>query len=239
MFRLATCDDLIKLKIKYQDLGFTGIHGWGLKQMGNLFCVDSIRQLNSSKVLEVGGGLNLFFDEDSHRNNYEYWMIDKIGFYDKQKFEESLNKRKNTKFVNDLLGNFSTDLPSNYFDLCFSISVLEHSPTEKIKEIVEDMYRVVKPGGYIAHTIDVNYQQKNMLGKLYEKYIKDVGFIFKETPELDFEHDLSDADIFQPTLFEPLQIVYEYYFTAKSKWHKPIPISSHFSSVLVLAKKLD
>ena len=47
LFRYATCDDLICLKAKYPEYCFgdpiaSASEGWGLKQMGTLFCVSKI-----------------------------------------------------------------------------------------------------------------------------------------------------------------------------------------------------
>ena len=87
--RLATCDDLIRHKAAHRDDWFPENRSWGLKQMGTLFCQDYILRLNPSAVLEAGAGTNLFFDRRID-DTYEYWMIDKPGFFEKEPFENSL-----------------------------------------------------------------------------------------------------------------------------------------------------
>jgi ubiquinone/menaquinone biosynthesis C-methylase UbiE len=44
---------------------------------------------------------------------------------------------------------------SSSVDLCLSLSVLEHIPTETIKQIFIESKRVLKPNGYIYHDIDL------------------------------------------------------------------------------------
>jgi hypothetical protein len=39
-------------------------------------------------------------------------------------------------------------------DLAFSVTVLEHVPTEEIDRIFQRMFEIVRPGGYMAHLID-------------------------------------------------------------------------------------
>lgn len=79
MFRIARSKDLIQLKTKYKQYHFSPdeLHpnNWGLKQMGHLFCSDQILCLKPERVLEVGAGLNLFFDRH-FGSEFEYWMID-------------------------------------------------------------------------------------------------------------------------------------------------------------------
>jgi len=115
--------------------------------------------MKPARILEVGAGWNRDFD-DHFGSKLEYWMVDDSseiggdqGSIDK--FERSMKSRTNTHFVRGLLGNFSKDLPDNYFDLVFSISVIEHVPFEFKTDFDRDMYRVVKPGGWIAHSIDL------------------------------------------------------------------------------------
>jgi SAM-dependent methyltransferase len=59
--------------------------------------------------------------------------------------------------VRDYLGNHNPALPGEYFDLVFSLSALEHVPEEEdlFAGIMSDIDRVLKPGGYSVHLLDI------------------------------------------------------------------------------------
>lgn len=234
MFRLANCNELISLKCKYSNFCFNDENAWGLKQMGTLFCVDTIMTKKAKIILELGGGNNLFFDRrfgDSH----EYWMLDRSGFYEAKTFQASQNKRKNTSFVDGLIGDFIEKLPNDYFDLVFSISVLEHVLYENIDNVCKDMYRVLKPGGYIVHSLDLDPKAANTQGKKYLDCLKDSGFVFEQLPS-DLEWEFNHPD--KITLLEPLSIVYKYYYRKKDDlWSNPKTVYTHYGTILVLARK--
>ncbi|MBL8005896.1 MAG: methyltransferase domain-containing protein [Ignavibacteria bacterium] len=106
-----------------------------------------------SKILDVGGGdsriLKIFKDD------YECWNIDKLEGVGNGPTDIDIT---GYKLVYDYMGNFNPELPDNYFDLVFSISTLEHVPLddfETYENIRKDINRVLKPGGYSLHCIDV------------------------------------------------------------------------------------
>ncbi|MHB8473041.1 MAG: methyltransferase domain-containing protein [Gammaproteobacteria bacterium] len=47
-------------------------------------------------------------------------------------------------------------LPSNFYDLVFSIDVLEHVNSKYLQQSITEYYRVLKPGGYSIHQIGVD-----------------------------------------------------------------------------------
>ena len=60
------------------------------------------------------------------------------------------------------IGSFDKDLPDAYFDLVFSISVVEHinEGDDVLQNILNDIDRVLKPGGYSVHCIDCRFPPK-------------------------------------------------------------------------------
>lgn len=53
------------------------------------------------------------------------------------------------------MGEFSEELPENYFDMVFSVSVLEHVPIDWLENVIKDIHRILKKGGISCHSIDV------------------------------------------------------------------------------------
>src|SRR3546814_18141953 len=50
------------------------------------------------------------------------------------------------------MGSFAPELQDNYFDLAFSISVIEHIPYGALDDFWRDHARVLAPGGLALHT---------------------------------------------------------------------------------------
>jgi GT2 family glycosyltransferase/ubiquinone/menaquinone biosynthesis C-methylase UbiE len=105
-----------------------------------------------SKILDIGGGSSRIIQY--FKKDYECWNLDKLEGIGHGPKEINVS---GFKLVKDYIGNFSKELPDNYFDLVFSISVLEHVTYEDHclhQRISEDIDRVLKPGGYSVHLID-------------------------------------------------------------------------------------
>jgi len=236
MFRLATCNEFIELREKYPQVlsCIDEKFCWGLKMNGYLLIIDQIYKQKPQKILEAGAGLNLIFFR-LFGKELEYWMIDNGSLYpDPIKFREKISNMKSINFVDGLLGDFSTGLPDNYFDMIFSISVLEHTPRDtpkSVEKICKDMYRLLKPGGCILHTIDIT--PNDDIGRQYLKFIKKTGFILYEEPkELDWNVNTRHNQI----LLEKLDTVYLSYYEKHNKLNEPI-YYYHFGSIIVMAFK--
>ena len=109
-----------------------------------------------SRILDVGGGNSRILRH--FHETYECWNLDKLeGIGNGPKDLKSIPY----KLVRDYLGEFSTDLPENYFDLVFSISALEHVPENDYKmhdRMIDDITRILKPGGYSFHLLDIVFR---------------------------------------------------------------------------------
>src|SRR3546814_20583165 len=64
--------------------------------------------------------------------------------------------RTDTLFPDTTLfrSEFCKDLPDDYFDVVFSISVLEHVPAAAIDGFWKDHARILKPGAVAYHAVD-------------------------------------------------------------------------------------
>jgi ubiquinone/menaquinone biosynthesis C-methylase UbiE len=106
----------------------------------------------ASRILEVGGGDSRIINHIKRR--YECWNLDKLEGIG---HGPSRIKVKGFRLVKDYIGNFSRALSDAYFDFVFSISVLEHvsqDDCEAFKNIIDDIDRVLRPGGLSLHCVD-------------------------------------------------------------------------------------
>lgn len=228
MFRLAKVNDLLNFRNKYSKLLYPNYFSWGLKQMGTLFVLDQITNTleNGSRLLEVGAGRNSFFDVNIGAR-FCLAVLDDDHHFSKKEMELSQTKRKNTVHYRGYLGDYLDDLPNDSFDCVYSVSVLEHIPKTTIRSSCDDMYRILKPGGKIFHSIDLlGTKRLNEVGMEYYNSLKLVGFQGLEgIPDFSIVPD-GDA-----ILFEPLEIVAKHYFK------KEVPIYDHAVTILVSLQK--
>lgn len=133
-----------------------------LKPLGHASVLDYVGQNRPQRVLEIGHGARSLTLDLIH-NCAECWGIDS---YDKEKtvptgaldkFRESY---PTTKFVNGFVGGSREQLPDQYFDLIFSVSVIEHIAEEQIPIFHKDIFRLLKPGGVVLHSFDVWWGRK-------------------------------------------------------------------------------
>ena len=53
------------------------------------------------------------------------------------------------KIIDGLIGSFSEEMPDNYYDFIFSTSLAESKNSNSFELILQDINRLVKPGGYV------------------------------------------------------------------------------------------
>ena len=162
MYHLGYYEHYLELRKKYPQFKFNYPRDWSLKEYGTLFIYDLINLCNAKRVLEVGCGFDTFFSENMSNLGVEHWVVDKSNNYlgigaDSERFNSVMNQRKNygTRFVNGLLGDNLKELPDNYFDLIFSISVIEHIDDSLMSEVANEIKRTLRVGGTSAHSVDI------------------------------------------------------------------------------------
>lgn len=207
---------------------------WGLKQMGKLFCWDAIVTHNPTRLLEAGAGFDVSFDRRM-RDDQEFWIADSPGFYP-QELLDAANKIRRAKFVPTLMSEFSPELPSDYFDIVFSVSALEHSRLEASSSICKDMFRVMRPGGLSVHSIDtLACHSEHFAHTWYDSFV-DAGFEI----EGGFGENrwIISPNRGESTLSEPLERVFlNYEGQRDDPWTNPTMPTGPFGTVLVIAKK--
>jgi ubiquinone/menaquinone biosynthesis C-methylase UbiE len=137
-----------------------------LKGIQDAFILSQLAGIEKKKIAEIGGGQSRVLTLLSEKN--ECWNVDKMEGAGKgpKKYKEI----SGVKLVKTYMGDYSSDLVENYFDVVFSISVVEHVIPENLPDFFKDMTRILKPGGLCIHAIDV--------------YLGDSEYI-KENPRID------------------------------------------------------
>lgn len=148
-----------------------------------------------SRILEVGGGNSRILAY--FKNDYECWNIDRMegvgnGPQDSEKNQTGI------KLVKDYTGNFSTELPDQYFDFVFSISALEHTPQNDpllFDRIIDDIKRLMKIDSFGLHCFDVILSSRpgieNRMNRIINRFFERFNTLNSYLP-LDSITDNSD-----------------------------------------------
>ena len=133
------------------------------------------------RVLEIGGGLSGF-----------QFVLDKLGCK-VVNVDPGLNAKGNKKWACDMAmmtilnRHFGTsvelrnttladaDLPSNFFDRAFSISVMEHLSDEELEQAMAIVHKCLKPGGFFILTVDLFPNLTPFTTQLTNEYGKNVN----------------------------------------------------------------
>jgi len=207
---------------------------WGLKQLGNIFVLDHVRKWGLHKVCEIGPGFNFYFP--NHIPDYcDYVALDTPGFYESEIFALMKKRLPRGRMVDGMLGA-TQSIPDESFDACISVSVLEHIPHQQIENAARDMYRLLEPGGWAVHSLDVLAGQVTATPVQWFNALKNAGFLLPDKPDVAIP-ELGSKD---PPLLEPLSIVARFATGYKADvWKQnsmtgPNPMSM---TVLIAARK--
>jgi hypothetical protein len=144
------------------------------------------------KLLDVGGGNSRVLKRLS--KEYECWNIDP---FDGCGNGPTITQENTFRLVRDYMGNFNTELPDNYFDFVFSISALEHTPNDPLvhQRILDDINRVLAPGAYSLHLLDIIFRKEN-------HWVKDMLlYMFDHTAPLNGAMKPLDEMLMDPDLY--------------------------------------
>ena len=248
-FRIATCNDLIWFKSRHHEFfsseseDYSKKHyglGWGLKAFGYYYVLEYLKRFQPGRVLEIGAGQQIFFSDRCRELGLEYWVCDDGHFYSDAAISKHAN-RPDTIFVYGQVGQYLEALPTDYFDLIFSISVVEHVPDKNLKDFYSDIRRMIKKpinaksGGRMIHTIDLP-SCPGFEAQLHHLRIgSQAGFIVPSELQLLHPHDIP--------LMEPLEIQYIYYSGKdRDMWDKEMTsvlnqtITTIYNSSLIYGK---
>ncbi len=239
MYRLGYYGDYLNLKRKYPQFKFDYPRDWSLKEYGTLFIYDLIKKNNARRVLEVGCGYNTFFAKNMEAIDVEYWSIDQSNDYlgigqDKDRYLKIVKERESYggRSVDGLLGQNLTELQDGYFDIVFSISVIEHIEDTEMPGVVEEIKRILRPGGSSAHCVDIYPRSKKAVH--WHGYSKSLGF---DVPQP--YHDKWEFDGNYTTFIEQPKVRYLIYnsLTSDNALNDNVPYVSQFATMLCVAVK--
>ena len=165
-FRYATVEELFE----YKNSGFTlpdcpgyTTDQWGIKAHNRPWIATNGLFAEGQKIIEVGGGYSSLPSYLAEKYQVEAWIGDDYGSSSGESDlwtrwgDPSILKQKypSVKYVHEAFGSFSKNYPDSYFDRVFSVSTLEHIPSNQILKVMKDMHRVLAPAGMELHSIDV------------------------------------------------------------------------------------
>lgn len=167
------------------DNNLADARNYSLKGIQDGWIVSLLSEKSDLKIAEVGGGHSRVLQKLSPRN--ECWNIDK--FEGQGQGPTEVVELANVKIVRAFLGDFDTAIPDQYFDVVFSVSVVEHVPGERLNAFFADCHRILKPGGMMAHAIDlyISDSPETRLGVIdaYQTAIESQGFEWFAVPVVD------------------------------------------------------
>jgi SAM-dependent methyltransferase len=90
--------------------------------------------------------------------------------------QEFIKTHPGVKYVLERLGDPQTSsLPAGYFDVVYSISVLEHVPQTVTPAVWKHIDALLKPGGVLLHAVDIFFPSNGGLKKVLAGWVLD-GF---------------------------------------------------------------
>lgn len=239
MFALGSCNSYISLKKKYRDIYVNFGYEWSLKEFGSLWVLDQINQTGAKRVAEFGPGFNTFFSAQMHKIGVEYWCIDRsdsnagIGS-NRDRYLKTVETRssRNQRTVEAFLGDNSHELPSGYFDIVFSISVVEHIDAEPMEACVKDAMRILTPSGQLTNSIDTYFGSRKH--QEWHNACLNGGLAVSQPHHTDWSFNGN-----RTTFLERQDIRYQLYngLTKDNMWQKDVPYVTQFATVLHAAGK--
>ena len=183
---------------QWQDEGLVDPQRHDLKGIQDAYVLSRLADVRGCRILEVGGGNSrvLSVTSEPSRGN-ECWNADMFEGVGNGPTEN--RNSPHVRVARCYLGDFSTDLPDEYFDYVVSVSVVEHVPSSDLETFFADSARVLRPGGLLLHAIDLyvfdadNETSHRQQGRdRLRRYLKfghrpDLGLMFVEDPAID-EH---------------------------------------------------
>jgi ubiquinone/menaquinone biosynthesis C-methylase UbiE len=123
---------------------------YSLKDVQDAFIMSRLGKEKGKRILEVGGGVPRILRWLSGEN--DVWLIDRYEGVGRG--PRVVPRLPGITFIQGYMGEFIQQVPDDYFDYIFSVSVIEHVPLDGLESFFADCSRVLKPFGRMFHAID-------------------------------------------------------------------------------------
>lgn len=169
------------------DSGLVNLQRLDIKAAQDAWVLSQIASSTELRIAEIGGGDSRVLSKLKGSN--ECWNIDRLEGKHGGPSRETIAMHEGVRYVDAYLGDYSADLPDNYFDIVFSISVIEHVPDSRYKVFFQDMARIMKPQAKTYHAIDFYIGDSprgdidNKLISLCTNSIDNTGLSFLRAPD--------------------------------------------------------
>lgn len=148
------------------DMNHRQVHGsdWGIKGHNRPWVLASGGWQPGMQVLDVGAGYSDLPYQLVQEHRVNAWVADDFGLESDEPLwqrwgdpKELASKFPGVQYVFKRLGKPVDELPEGYFDRVYSASVLEHVSADQIDDVLDHMYRLLRPGGLMLHTVDLPF----------------------------------------------------------------------------------
>lgn len=138
------------------------LHQWS-RQWEYPYVYEQVAKYNTGKgkhVLDAGSGITFFpYFLQSQLPYISVDCCDNNKDLEKMFFAINSNEEKTIRFYLESLQE--TKFKPNTFDCIYCVSVLEH--TNNYQKIINELYRILCPGGLFVLTFDINITKDNLL----------------------------------------------------------------------------
>lgn len=125
--------------------------GFHLKSIQDLAVYSHLKSMQGKTIGEIGGGNSRVLRTLSKNNTC--YNIEKFAGKDGGPASEVIIP--NVENILVFLGEFSPLIKDESFDCLFSVSVVEHVPSQNLEDFAKDGLRALKSGGLWIHAIDM------------------------------------------------------------------------------------
>jgi hypothetical protein len=147
---------------------------FSLKGFDYPWLLTSRQWTGAEKVLDVGAAYSPLPVHIQQMFGCEVWVADDFGTTTDESFwtrnksaSEYVASHPEIKFVLERLGNSATSsLPAGYFDIIYSLSVLEHIPQKYTEAAWRHMDLLLRPGGEMLHAVDLSFPSNRGVWKV-------------------------------------------------------------------------
>lgn len=180
----------------WQDSGWVDPKRNDLKGIQDAYIVSRLHDVRNCRILEIGGGNSRVLQALSEPGlGNECWNADAFEGVGNGPVEDKNSSR--IRVARCYLGSFNSQLPEDYFDYVFSVSVVEHVPSPELEPFFADSARVLRTDGLLLHAIDLYvydddavFPRRQQGEARLRQYLQfgdrpDLGLRFRANPSID------------------------------------------------------